>query len=293
MRESLVLIRAIKNHYMLLVVTGLICVPSSAFGDGVIHDCTFSANSLFSTGEVVSGSGSIMGSSDPSPSGDPAVPGVILAAWTHEAPGFSFEIDGDPNGDINRCRENGTVSLHLEGTNGLVDGDPGFGYIMDLEDNRGPEPVNEIRLCATLVQSPRTSNEGESTFSTPRTAIIPAVIPVVEGLSGSGKVRLSLDRIKCSYRGTGTDYAFVRCAGPDGHELMPGDMVAVSEASLRVQSAVRSEPVTSVQVDLGTALPVGAADTYTIVVFDPSGAPFYDFSRSVQCGDIAIDLIHP
>ena len=177
----------------LILVCGLFCFSINAFGQ-VAQDCTINAESLFHTGEVLNGSGSDL-------------VGVELVAWTHDAPGFSFEIAGGPD-DI-ECRQNGTVSADIIGTGtALVNGDPGFSYLTIFEDNRGPESANEIRLCATLVQSPRTSNEGESSFSTPRTAVIPAVLPVVLGASGRGLARLHLDRMKCIYRGTGANYVF-------------------------------------------------------------------------------------
>jgi hypothetical protein len=286
-----------KNINCLILITCLVCFSNNISahpGPGVIHDCTIGADILIVTGEVVKGTGSDLA-------------GVEMVDWMFDAPGLAFEtVAADPGGVI--CNENGSTSVTIPSVTldgfgtAMVNGTPGYSYQIAMHDNQEHQPEDSIRLCSALVQSPRTRIEGSSTFAMPRLAIIPDELPLaitaggVVGQAGKGKARLELDRIRCNYRGTetpGEGYAFERCTGPTGHEYMPGDGIAVSEVSLRIQSADRSEPVTSVLVELGMSTPVGLIpDTYTFIIADPSGGFFYSFSSDVICGDIEINLIH-
>jgi hypothetical protein len=267
----------IKHQCKLLFVTGLLCVSSNVLGLETFADCTVHGTGSFLTGEVFAGDAS-------------DILGVQSLDWTHDVAGLSFfTMTPGPSDQGVVCRRNGAISARFQGEMvATVNGVPGFGYIIDLEDNRAPA---EERLCATLVQKPRTRDDASISFTAPRLAVIPAEIPVLLGGAGSGMARLNLDRIKCRYRGTGTNYAFERCAGPDGHALVPGDTVSYSEASLRVQSADRALPVTSVQVDIGAEPPPqGLPDSYTITITDTAGAPMYFFDGLLDCGDIDIVL---
>lgn len=274
-----------------VIFTMTIVVFGNARAETII-DCNVTANALFKTGEVVRGAASDL-------------MGTELLDWIHEAPGIAFETVEDPNGgpegppgdDGIVCRTNGrlSVTFRSEGT-ASFNGVPGHSYSIAINDDRNPEGdrhANQIRLCSTLVQSPRTRNEGSSTFAMDRVVYVPETLPVVEGAAARGKARLSLGANKCSYRGTGatgdTGYLFERCNGPGGVSLIPGDTVVVSEVGLRIVSADRSVPVTSIQVDIGSDPWTGPADSYLIHIADPARTIIYSFSANVECGDIAID----
>jgi hypothetical protein len=281
-----------NNPKLLIMIASLMCFSNNILAhhdDGVIHDCTISADILFVSGEVVRGTGS-------------DIAGVEMVDWISDSPGIAFEtVAADPDGI--ECREDPRISVDIDGITGtaMVNGTPGYSYLIEMDDNQEHQPGDSIRLCSALIQSPRTRIEGSSTFAIPRIAVIPDELPLaiagpgVVGQAGKGRARLQLDRIRCNYRGTetpGEGYAFERCTGPTGHEFMPGDSIAVSEVSLRIQSADRSEPVTSVQVELGMSTAAGySPDTYSIIIGDPSGGLFYDFASDVICGDIEINTL--
>lgn len=284
-----------KMHPTLLLSITLcfMLAPMLTHADTVtIYDCNFSMVAQFNSGKVVRGSGS-------------DITGTELVDWLHEQPEYVFETVGDPNGgglpgwDTGLiCSRAGTkkVDIYSEGT-ASVNGVPGYSYVIQLEDNRpsDADDPTRIRLCSTLVQRPRTRNDGQSVLTFSKTAVVPTELPVVRGSAGTGKARLTLGNVKCSYRGGGTtNYLFERCNGPGGVSLVPGDTIVVNEVSLRIVSADRTQPVTSVQVDLGTnPTPVpGGSDYYEITIGNPDGSTIFDsFIDMVQCGDIEIDLL--
>jgi hypothetical protein len=71
--------------------------------------------------------------------------------------------------------------------------------------------------------------------------------------------------------------------------MFPGEKVDASNFLLRVQTADRSHPVTSVRTQLGIESP-GTPDVYLVEVFDASGSVFFA-SQSLECGDIDIQLL--
>ena len=68
--------------------------------------------------------------------------GIESIDWTHDTPDFSFvttEVSDTLISDGIICRQNGreTGVVLSEGT-GTYNGMPGYGYLIETEDNRGP-----------------------------------------------------------------------------------------------------------------------------------------------------------
>ncbi len=152
-----------------------------------------------------------------------------------------------------------------------------------MEDNRESGSV-----CATLALSPRSQIDGTAVYDPPQIKTIPDTLSVLEGSAGSGLATLQMDGFRCRYRGDGTSYVFEGCGGPGGVELHPGDSVEISQVSLRVLTADRDYPVTSVRAVLASP---GAPDFYSAEVFGPSGGSIYSFSGLMECGDIDIQTL--
>ena len=248
---------------------------------GSDYFCEITASAEFATGDVLDGSASDIN------------PGVETIDWMHDATGFSFEtMAADANGI--ECRLNGATTADVIGTGiATVDGDPGYGYFIELEDNR-PAPSGSIVLVASISFRPTDRTEGIAEFATPQPVVIPSELPVTAGGSGNGWTRLHLDDITCRYRGTGATYGFVRCTDPLDSGYVAGDTLAITNARLRIQQADRDLGTAVVEAEIAESIPApGAPDFYSILIIDPSGAVFYDFSGAVEDGDIDIMLLDP
>ncbi len=188
--------------------------------------------------------------------------GTEWLTWMHSEPGVTYEFDGDPNGaaDGVSCNMDEYPDAHFISEGDImVNGVAGYSAVIDLEDTRKLQ-TTDTHICASLAQRPRTQNDGSEVYDPPRTVTIPYVLPVLVGSAGTGLVKLQMDDIRCRYRGDGTNYVFVGCGGPGGVEMFPGEKVDVSQLGLRVQTADRSYPVTSVRAQLGIDSP-GPATT--------------------------------
>ena len=97
----------------------------SAWGVSTIWECEVTGWMNFATGEMFDGSASDLD-------------GVEMINWVHNAAGITFEtVEPDPDGI--ECRLNGTTSADFIGTGtATVNGDPGYSYFIEVEDNRGP-----------------------------------------------------------------------------------------------------------------------------------------------------------
>ena len=89
-----------------------------------------------------------------------------------------------------------------------------------------------------------------------------------------------------------TDYVFDRCTGPGGTDLIPGHILSVSAASLRILQADKTQNKTSVIVQvIESGLPApGTPDYFSLIVFGPDGGISYSYGSDFICGDIDIHL---
>lgn len=266
-----------KKTILRIVAIGCAVTSSSiAWADPVRIDCIINFDVIFATGEVFRGSGSDIGE-------------VEFVDLLLEEPDHTFEAVGDPGTSMDpnglQCRDNGVITADIIGEgSALFDGEPGFSYSIEIEDNRPDEPLT---LGAVLIQKPRRFVEDAVTLEMPQAATIPATLPVLTGAAGSGLALLSLDRVRCRYRGVGADYAFEACAGPGGHGLLPGDILNVTEARLRLITAERAFPVTTARVQLGSRQ-FGDADILRLEVFNSDGVFVHGVSTAVEIGDVEI-----
>ena len=204
----------------------------------------------------------------------------FIVHWEHHAPGMDFVTDfADPSSS---CMANGEINADIWGT-GNVNGVSGYTYFIHLVDNR---PLSDTLLTASIVRTPTVHNEGVAAFDPPRTVSIPAMIPVTEGASGMGWVKLHLDDVICRYSGTGSAYAFQRCTNPGGSDYSPGALLDVSNARLRLLSADSGFEITTIRIDIGTVVP-GDPDRYSIDIIGP-GSFSYSFNGNINDGDINI-----
>lgn len=210
--------------------------------------------------------------------------GTETIEFTHDWEGVSFETTTLNGPDQVFCSGSGgiTADVFSVGT-ATVNGEPGYGYDLLTQDNR-----STYGLCATIAYGPTSRNNAVTTFSPPRATTVPETLLVTAGGAGSGTARLTLNDFKCRYRGAGRDYVFDRCTGPGGSDIMPGDSLTVSEASLRILRADRGFATTTVNTPIGILL--GRPDSYTLVIRDPAGDVFQTLVADVTCGDIVIDI---
>jgi hypothetical protein len=271
------------NRFINTTIFFLFVIAWSGSVSAIGEPCEVSVSAVLPGGEIADGTFSDLAASK-------------MIEWAHYAPGFLFEVTAPLVGDDVGCSATpgveGDVLLFGEAT---VNGVPGFGFLLELEDNR--EAPNLITLVASLSYYPTYRTDGVTNFVTPKSVTIPAAIPVRVGGSASGKTRLILDNdITCTYLGTGAMYVFDSCNDSLDSGYVAGDRLDVSHAVLRIQQADRSFAMTSVEAELSFEIAPGAPDYYSLIVLDGddivTGTVIYTLATDVVRGDVDI-IIYP
>lgn len=238
----------------------------------VYDDCEVRGSGAFPGGEMFEGSGST------------TVDGIFSVDWEHTAPGIEFRAN---IADDMNCFLDGGIVAVIEGFGtGVLNGVPGYLYVIYAEDRREPlRPA--VTLSASRTGPPTLFQDGEATFDPPRELTIPAVVEVTEGSADSGWTRLYIDDVRCDYQGNGAAFEFVRCNGrPD---LLPGATLSAVSARLRVRSpAERGDGGRTIAVRATLAPTVystGAPDIYSVTVADFFGNIIYDFGAQLNDGE--------
>jgi len=220
----------------------------------------------------------------------------VSLEWTHQdiTTGDVIEILG---ADVGYCDVNGLTQGTFYGLgNTTVNGVPGYNGYIRIVDNRTPTLTT---IEASLSKPPIVRTDGHLIFGTPMEVTIPYTIKVLS-LSATcpagaerpslGQAALTLDDLVCTYRADGANYTFERC----NRLVMPGDVINISEAKLRVKQGNPGDSLTHLQAVLSITPGVGSPDTYYLLVTDSTGADVYvsQVTPIVGSGDIDI-MIRP
>jgi hypothetical protein len=200
--------------------------------------------------------------------------------------------DGPPIEVI--CRTNGGIVADFYGA-ATLNGEPGYTYSVHVVDNRGP-PVGESIVVEASWQVPGLPHPGVARFTDPHVVRIPEAVRVTVGSARRGPVLLTLDHTLCWYRGNGTAggggdaFEFVRCVGDGGRHLVPGDLLEVTRAALKLLAlpccGAGARLEVEAEIGVGFTYPGPLADEYYLLLGDPSGSTIlYSVSGDVASGD--------